>query len=112
MMVENVTALRALQTTVSGSNHKPVVVRVTVVRLMDKMVTTVGAERVAGSSKEFQEIVMQSGAKFLLDPAIEVRKLAKHMFAELIKHRRFEAMQKEFLSEAQKKDIKKTLDSL
>ena len=54
-MVENVTVLRAAQVVVGGGfGHKSVVVRTTVARLLDKIVTQLGAERVMGSSKEFQ----------------------------------------------------------
>ena len=55
VMVENVTVLRAAQVVVGGGfGHKSVVVRTTVARLLDKIVTQLGAERVMGSSKEFQ----------------------------------------------------------
>ena len=54
-MVENVTVLRAMQVVVTGGfGHKSVVVRTNVARLVDKVVTQLGAERVMGSSKEFQ----------------------------------------------------------
>ena len=54
-MVENVTVLKAMQVVVGGGfGHKSVVVRTNVARLVDKVVTQLGAERVMGSSKEFQ----------------------------------------------------------
>ena len=55
-MVENVTVLRAMQAIVAsgGLGHKSVVVKTNVARLVDKVVTQLGAERVMGSSKEFQ----------------------------------------------------------
>ena len=54
-MVENVSVLKALQVVVGGGfGHKSVVVRTNVARLIDKVVTQLGAERVMGSSKEFQ----------------------------------------------------------
>ena len=55
VMVENVTVLKAMQVVVGGGfGHKSVVVRTNVARLVDKVVTQLGAERVMGSSKEFQ----------------------------------------------------------
>ena len=60
VMMEQVTAFRALQTTFSGGfNHKSVIVRTSVARLMDKLITQMGAERVMGSSREFHELVFQ-----------------------------------------------------
>ena len=54
-MVENVTVFRAVQVVAEGgANHKSNVVRSAVARLLDKVVTQLGSERVMGCSKEFQ----------------------------------------------------------
>ena len=68
--------------------------------------------RVFGSSKEFLELLFPNGAKLLLDGAIQVRTHAKHMFGELMRHEKFESMTKEYLRENERRDIKKTLDSI
>ena len=112
-MVENVTSFRALSAIVNGGiNHKSVFVKTEVARLMDLIVTRLGSMRVFGSSKEFLEILIPNGAKLLTDGSIEVRTFAKHMFAELIRHDKFEAITKEYLREEERRDIKKTIDSL
>ena len=112
-MVENVTAFRALSAVVNaGINHKSVVVKTEVARLMDLIVCALGSIRVFGSSREFLEILMPNGAKLLTDGSIEVRTHAKHMFGELIRHDKFESMTKEYLRENERRDIKKTIDSL
>ena len=112
-MTENVTVFRALSAiTNGGAGHKSVVVRTEVARLLDLIVCALGSIRVFGSSKEFLEILMPNGAKLLTDGSIEVRTHAKHMFGELIKHAKFEAVTKEYLREDERRDIKKTIDSL
>ena len=112
-MSENVTVYRALLSITSGGiNHKSVAVRTEVSRLMDLIVCALGSTRVVGCSKEFLEILLPNGAKLLTDGSVEVRTHAKHMFSELIKHDRFESLSKEYLQEHERRDIKKTLDSL
>ena len=55
VMVENVTVLKALNSVLAaGMSHKSVVVRTCVARLMEKIVVQMDAERVYGSSNEFQ----------------------------------------------------------
>ena len=113
VLVENVTVFRALSAIITGGiNHKSVVVKTEVARLFDLIVTQLGSMRVFGSSKEFLELLFPNGAKLLTDGAIQVRTHAKHMFGELIRHEKFEAMTKEYLRENERRDIKKTLDSL
>ena len=112
-MVENVTVFRALSAIITGGiNHKSVVVKTEVARLFDLIVTQLGSMRVFGASKEFLELLFPNGAKLLLDGAIQVRSHAKHAFGELIRHEKFEAMTKEYLRENERRDIKKTLDSI
>ncbi|XP_059088940.1 uncharacterized protein LOC131885033 [Tigriopus californicus] len=113
VLVETVTLFKALETLVTGgANHKSVVIRSTVARLMDKIVNQMGAERVMGSSNEFQEIIFQQGAKLLKDSGVEVRKYSKHMFAELVRHQRFETTLEKLVKEEDRRDIKRALDSL
>ena len=65
-MVEQVTAFRALQSTFAGGfSHKSAIVRTAVARLMDKLVTQLGAERVMGCSREFHELVFQLVTRFV-----------------------------------------------
>ena len=112
-MAENVTAFRALSAIVNGGiNHKSVAVRTEVARLMDLIVIQLGSIRVFGSSREFLEVLFPNGAKLLTDGSIEVRTHAKHMFGELIRHDKFESAIKEYLRENERRDIKKTIDSL
>ena len=112
-MTENVTVFRALSAVINGGiNHKSVAVRTEVARLVDLMISQLGSIRVFGSSKEFLELFMPNGAKLLTDGSIEVRTHAKHMFGELIRHEKFEGITKEYLRENERRDIKKTLDSL
>ena len=112
-MVENVTVCRATTAIINaGINHKSVAVKTEVARLMDLIVSQLGSMRIFGSSKEFLEMLMPNGAKLLTDGSIEVRTHAKHMFRELIRHDKFEAMTKEYLRENERRDIKKTIDSL
>ena len=55
MMAEHVTVLTALQCVVSsGAGHKSPIVRTASARIVDKIVTALGADRVMGCSKEFQ----------------------------------------------------------
>ena len=113
VMCENVSVFRALSAvTTGGINHKSVVVRTEVARLLDHIVCALGSVRVVGCSKDFLETLMPNGAKLLTDGSIEVRTHAKHMFGELIKHDKFEWLTKEYLRENERRDIKKTLDSL
>ena len=112
-MAENVTAFRALSAIINGGiNHKSVAVRTEVARLMDLIVIQLGSIRVFGSSREFLEVLFPNGAKLLTDGSIEVRTHAKHMFGELIRHDKFESAIKEYLRENERRDIKKTIDSL
>ena len=112
-MAENITVFRALSAIINGGiSHKSVVVRTEVARLVDLIISQLGPMRVFGSSKEFLELFMPNGAKLLTDGSIEVRTHAKHMFGELIRHEKFESMTKEYLRENERRDIKKTLDSL
>ncbi len=110
--MENVTAFRAVQCIAASTSHKSPVVRTTVARLLDKMVTQLGSERFMGSSKDFQELVMQQGSKMLTDGSLEVRKHAKHLFGDLKRHRKFDSLLMTMLRENERRDIKKTLDSL
>ena len=113
MMVEHVTVLTALQVVVaSGASHKSPIVRTCASRLMDKLVTQLGAERVVGCSQEFQEIIFQAGHKLLIDSNVDARKHARHCFGQLIHHRKFESLELKFLKENERREIKKTLDSL
>lgn len=113
VMVETVTLFKALETVVEGgANHKSVVIRSTVARLMDKIVTQMGAERVMGSSNEFQEIIFRQGAKLLQDSGVEVRKFSKHMFAELVRHQHFETTLEKLVKEEDRRDMRRALDSL
>eukprot|EP00095_Tigriopus_kingsejongensis_P000153 maker-scaffold188_size271682-snap-gene-1.31 protein:Tk00153 transcript:maker-scaffold188_size271682-snap-gene-1.31-mRNA-1 annotation:"hypothetical protein TcasGA2_TC007441" len=113
VMLETVTVFKALESITQGGNHqKSVVIRSTVTKLMDKLVNQMGAERVMGSSSEFQAIIFQQGAKLLTDSGAEVRKHAKHMFAELVRHQKFEATLERHVQEQDRRDMKKALDAL
>ena len=62
-MVESVSVYRGLEVAITGGiNHKSQIVRTVVARLMDKVVCQMGAERVMGSSKEFQVTVKSSSS--------------------------------------------------
>lgn len=52
------------------------------------------------------------GTKLLGDGSLEVRTHAKHMFAQLVKHAKFESLFKDIVAEKDRKDVQKTLDSL
>jgi len=129
VMAENVTVFRALQCVIVGANHKSVVVRANVARIVDNVACALGAERVMGCSKEFQvgrggklrhlkehffaqEMVLQTGAKQLTDPALEVRTHAKHLFAELTSHAHFEKTLKATLKDSEIKNMQKALDAV
>ena len=60
----------------------------------------------------FQEILMQTGARMLLDSALEVRKHSKHMFAQLVRHKKYDSLQMATLKERERNEIKKVLGSL
>ena len=57
-------------------------------------------------------MVIINGSKLLTDGCLDARKHAKHLFAELVQHSKFEQTMKKTLSENEQRDIKKTLDSL
>lgn len=111
-MMENVTAIRAVQCVIGSMNHKSPVVRTAVARLLDKMITQLGSEMFMGSSKDFQELIMREGSKMLTDGSLDVRKHAKHLFGVLIRHRKFDSLLHSYLKENERRDIKKALDSL
>jgi hypothetical protein len=71
-----------------------------------------GAERVMGSSPEFQERIFADGAVLLVDGSLDVRTHAKRVFAELMTHSKFDAALKEHVKENQLKQMQKTLDSI
>ncbi len=65
-MAENISVYRAIHAVSDGGlHHKSNVVRGEVARIFDIIVTQLGAERIVGSSKEFQEIVFGDGALLL-----------------------------------------------
>ena len=112
-MAENVSVYRVI-TSVSeaGLQSKSVVVKGEVSRIYDIVVTQMGAERVMGSSAEFQEHIFRDGAILLTDGSLEVRTHAKHIFGELMSHTKFEATLKDYVKESQLSLIQKTLDSI
>jgi hypothetical protein len=61
-----------------------VVIRGEVARIFDLVVTQMGAERVMGSSSEFQERIFCDGAELLTDGSLDVRTHAKRVFGELV----------------------------
>ena len=65
-----------------------------------------------GSSPELQELIMTDGAKMLSDASSEVRASARHTWSELVQHTKTETMLKQYLTEVEKRNIQKTLDSL
>ena len=71
-----------------------------------------GSTRVMGSSKDLQELLVPSCAKLLTDGSLEVRTYTKRVFAELMKHEKFEVLLKETLTEQEQNSIKKALDSI
>ena len=114
-MCENVSVFRALQSVIQGGvGHKSVAVRAEVARLMDMMVSSprLGCARVMGCSRECQELILVNGAKMLTDGSLEVRTHTKHLFAELMKHEKFEALLRDTLKEHERNGIKKALDSI
>jgi hypothetical protein len=63
VMVENVTVLKAMTSVMAGGfGVKSAVLRTTVARLMDKLVTQIGAERLMGASKDLQDQYIFSAA--------------------------------------------------
>ena len=112
-MAENVTVYRAFSSVSEfGLQSKSVVVRGEVARIFDLIVTQMGAERVMGSSNEFQERVFKDGAVLLTDGSLEVRTHAKRVFAELMSHSKFEAALKDHVKDPQLKSMQKNLDAI
>ena len=71
-----------------------------------------GAERFMGSSVELQELIMTEGSKMMIDASSDVRASGRHLWSELIQHSKTENMLKQYLSEVEMRNIKKTLNSI
>ena len=113
VMCENVSVYRALTSVISGGlNHKGVAVRSEVARLAVLLVEALGATRVMGSSRDFQLLLVPSCAKMLTDGSLEVRTHTKKVFAELMRHEKFDVLLKETLTEQETNSIRKTLDTI
>lgn len=56
--------------------------------------------------------MFKSGSKFLIDSCVDVRKHARHYFGELVAHKKFDSLLHQFTNESERRDIKKTLDTL
>ena len=65
-----------------------------------------------GSSTELQEMIMTDGSKMLIDASSDVRASARHTWSELVQHSKTETMLKQYLTDVEKRNIQKTLDSL
>ena len=113
VMCENVSVYRALASVISGGlNHKGVAVRAEVARLAVLLVEALGATRVMGSSRDFQLLLVPSCAKLLTDGSLEVRTHTKKVFAELMRHEKFDVLLKETLTEQETNSIRKALDTI
>ena len=71
-----------------------------------------GAERFMGSSGELQELVVVEGSKMLMDGSLDVRKHAKHLWAELGQHSRTESLLKQHLSGSQLREVTGIVEGL
>lgn len=112
-MSENVTVFRAVNAVSEGGlHHKSVAVRGEVARIFDLVVAQMGAERVMGSSPEFQERIFADGAILLVDGSLDVRTHAKRVFTELMTHSKFETTLKEHVKDGQLKQMQKALDNV
>ena len=65
-----------------------------------------------GSSIELQELIMSDGSKMLTDANVDVRQHGKHMWKELIEHAKTEQMLKQYVKDAELRNIQKIFDSL
>ena len=65
-----------------------------------------------GSSVELQELIMTEGSKMMIDASSDVRAKGRHYWSELVQHSKTETMLKQYLSDVEMRNLKKTLDSL
>ncbi|CAB4065703.1 unnamed protein product [Lepeophtheirus salmonis] len=111
--MENISIYKGLNVLLeSGVDHKNVVVRINTARIYSNIVRSMGAEKILGSSKEFQALVFERGCTLLADGSSEVRNHAKDAFRELSSHKNYGTVLDKFVPESQRRYIQKTLDSL
>lgn len=113
VMAENVSVCRAVTAVyLLGRDSKNAVIRTNIARIMDSVITRLGAERFMGSSDELQECVVRGGAKLLVDGSLDVRQHAKHMWSELNQHGNTGKLVERLLVNPELRDIQKILDNL
>ena len=133
VMAENFSVYKVISLIIVGfTSQKNVVIRANIAAMVDSVITRyhikimsslssfhdsswlcrLGAERFMGSSVELQELIMTEGSKMMIDASSDVRASGRHLWSELIQHSKTENMLKQYLSEVEMRNIKKTLNSI
>ncbi|XP_023349071.1 TOG array regulator of axonemal microtubules protein 1 [Eurytemora carolleeae] len=113
VMAENVSVNKAVLTMFNlGRDNKSPVIRTNMTKIIDIVITRLGAERLMGSSEELQEAIFKEGSKLLTDGSLDVRQHAKHMWSEISEHQNTGKLLEKYLEPGELRAVNKVLDGL
>ncbi|XP_052864470.1 uncharacterized protein LOC128271075 [Anopheles cruzii] len=112
-MCENLSVARVVHIVAfKGATHQNAVVRTTAAKLLDKIVTQIGAEKVFGLPKETRDKLILTGGHLLLEGSLETRNYTKNMFKKLADHPHYSKVLLEVIPQRTYRNIEKALNSI
>ncbi|XP_058056641.1 uncharacterized protein LOC131208015 [Anopheles bellator] len=112
-MCENLSVARVVHIVAfKGATHQNAVVRTTAAKLLDKIVTQIGGEKVFGLPKETRDKLILTGAHLLLEGSLETRNYTKSMFKKLADHPHYSKVLLEVIPSRTYRNIEKALNSI